>query len=38
MPGTILINTSKPTSKEIDAYTYAATQRGLQVDDDGFVL
>lgn len=38
MPGTILINTAKPVSKEIDAYSHAATQRGLQVDAQGFVL
>ncbi|MBL8347607.1 MAG: hypothetical protein JNN03_19380 [Rubrivivax sp.] len=38
VPGTILINTQKPTSKEIDAYSEAARKRGLKVDAQGFVL
>jgi len=38
MPATILINTAKPVSKEIDAYTYAARQRNLAVSAAGFVL
>lgn len=33
--GTILINTSKPKSKEIDAYSHAAGQRGSQVSAAG---
>jgi hypothetical protein len=38
MPGTILVNTAKPVSKEIDAYGHVAGQRGLTVTAQGFVL
>ena len=38
MPAMILINTAKPVSKEIDAFTHAANERGLSVTADGFAI